>query len=161
MEEERDLTNEYRTPVPGVPAPQGQGLNDLYIRFFRIAERRIAGNVDGQGIVCFISNNAWLDGLSHTTMRHRYLHAFQHIFIDNLNGDASKTGKTTPEGLPDPSAFSTPQNRAGIQLGTAITTLVRNRNAEQPAGALHLRDLWGTGKLKQLERESRHENEPE
>jgi predicted helicase len=119
------------------------------------------GNADGQGIVSLITNNAWLDGLSHPTMRYCYLHAFQQLFIDNLNGDKYRTGKTTPEGLPDPSAFSTPQNREGIQLGTAITTLVRNRSAAQPTGALHLRDLWGTGKLKQLDRESRHENEPE
>ena len=161
IDEERDLTNEYRAPVSGLPAPQGQGLNDLYIRFFRIAERRILSNADGKGIVCLITNNAWLDGLSHPTMRYRYFNAFRHIFIDNLNGDASQTGKTTPDGLPDPSAFSTPQNREGIALGTAIATLVRNRDAVQPAGALHLRDLWGTGKLKQLESESRHENEPE
>ena len=69
-----------------------------------------------QGIVCFISNNAWLDGLSHPTMRYRYryLHTFQSLFIDNLNGDKYRTGKTTPEGHPDPSAFSTPQNREGI-----------------------------------------------
>jgi predicted helicase len=161
IEEERDLTNAYRKPVPGLPVPQGQGLNDPYIRFFRVAKRRIVGNVNGQGIVCFISNNAWLDGLSHPTMRYRYLHSFQHLFIDNLNGDAFRTGKTTPDGLPDPSAFSTPQNREGIQLGTAIATLVRNRSVTQTIGALRLRDLWGTGKLAQLERESRHEDEPE
>ena len=161
IEEERDLTNAYREPIPGLPAPQGQGLNDLYIRFFRVAERRIAGNVGGQGIVSFISNNAWLDGLSHPTMRYRYLHAFRHIFVDNLNGDKYRTGKTTPDGLPDPSAFSTPQNREGIQLGTAVTTLVRNRSGAVPTGKLHLRDIWGTGKLTQLERESRHEDEPE
>jgi hypothetical protein len=159
IQEERDLTNEYRTPVPGLPAPQGHGLNDLYIRFFRIAERRIIGNAHGQGIVCFISNNAWLDGLSHPTMRYRYLHAFQHLFIDNLNGDKYRTGKTTPEGLPDPSAFSTPQNREGIQPGTAVTTLVRNCGPAHSVGALHLRDLWGTGKLSQLESESLHVDE--
>lgn len=158
IDEERDLTTAYRVQVPGLPAPQGQGLNDLYIRFFRIAERRIAANANGQGIVCFISNNAWLDGLSHTTMRHHYLHTFQHLYIDNLNGDKYRTGKTTPDGRPDPSAFSTPQNREGIQVGTAIATLVRNTS--QPTTTLDLRDLWGTGKLSQLERESRGEIEP-
>jgi len=158
IEEERDLTDEYRAPVPGLPAPQGQGLNDLYIRFFRIAERRIVGNVDGRGIVCFISNNAWLDGLSHTTMRHRYLRSFQHLFIDNLNGDKYRTGKTTPDGLSDPSAFSTPQNREGIQVGTAVATLVRDTS--RPHTTVDLRDLWGTGKLDQLERESRLEAQP-
>ena len=47
------------------PRPQGQGLNDLYVRFFRMAERRIADKT-GQGVVCFISNYSWLDGLSFT-----------------------------------------------------------------------------------------------
>lgn len=161
IEEERDLTNAYRARVPGLPAPQGQGLNDLYIRFFRIAERRIASNINGQGIVSLISNNAWLDGLSHPTMRHRYLHTFRSLYIDNLNGDKYRTGKTTPEGLPDPSAFSTPQNREGIQVGTAIATLVRDGDAQQTTGAVYIRDLWGGAKLSQLERESRHETDPE
>jgi hypothetical protein len=40
MEEERDLVTAYRT-TKRAPKPQGQGLNDLYIRFFRMAERRI------------------------------------------------------------------------------------------------------------------------
>jgi hypothetical protein len=158
IEEERGLTTAYRTAIPGLPAPQGQGLNDLYIRFFRIAERRIAGNPGGQGIVSFISNNAWLDGLSHPTMRHHYLQTFQQIYIDNLNGDKYRTGKTTPDGRPDPSAFSTPQNREGIQVGTAIATLVRN--ISQPAALPGIRDLWGRDKLIQLERESLCEAEP-
>ncbi len=166
IEEERDLTVAYRTPVPGLTAPQGQGLNDLYIRFFRIAERRIVGdayatgNRDGRGLVSFISNNAWLDGLSHVSMRARYLSEFQRIFIDNLNGDKYRTGKTTPDGKPDPSAFSTPQNREGIQVGTAIATLVRTSLA--PASQnIELRDVWGTHKLSDLDREAKREAEPE
>src|SRR6185436_19828552 len=67
--EERDLVAAYRTTKRG-PRPQGQGLNDLYVRFFRIAERRIV-EMTGQGIICFISNYTWLDGLSHTGMRER------------------------------------------------------------------------------------------
>ena len=165
IDEERDLTTAYRSQVPGLPAPQGQGLNDLYVRFFRIAERRIvgdahvSGNPESCGIVSFVSNNAWLDGLSHPSMRHRYLTTFDSVYIDNLNGDKFKTGKTTPEGRPDPSAFSTPQNREGIQLGTAITTLVRHSRS-QSSSVIRLRDLWGTGKLAQLESESNHEAEP-
>ena len=42
-----------------------------------MAERRIAEKT-GQGIVCFISNYSWLDGLSFTGMRERYLEAFRH-----------------------------------------------------------------------------------
>jgi hypothetical protein len=122
VEEERDLSNAYRT-TKRAPAPQGQGLNDLYIRFFRMAERRIVEK-SGEGIVSFISNYSWLDGLSFTGMRERYLEIFDSITVDCLNGDKYKTGKLTPEGAPDPSVFSTEFNREGIQVGTAIATLV-------------------------------------
>lgn len=166
IEEERGLTHAYRTPMPGLAAPQGQGLNDLYVRFFRIAERRIVGdaqargNPDGRGLVSFISNNAWLDGLSHVSMRARYLAEFQHIYIDNLNGDKYRTGKTTPDGKPDPSAFSTPQNREGIQVGTAIATLIRT-STRAALNNIELRNLWGTHKLSHLGREAQRQEEPE
>ena len=39
--EERALSTAYRTTTR-VRRPEGQGLNDLYVRFFRMAERRIA-----------------------------------------------------------------------------------------------------------------------
>ena len=62
-----------------------------------MAERRIVEGTRA-GIVCFISNYSWLDGLSFTAMRERYLDVFDHIWIDNLNGDKYKTGKLTPDG---------------------------------------------------------------
>ncbi len=132
MEEERDLSEAYRT-TKQAPAPQGQGLNDLYVRFFRMAERRIVQKT-GRGVVCLISNYSWLDGLSFTGMRERYLEAFDHIWIDCLNGDKYKTGKLTPEGEPDPSVFSTEFNREGIQIGTAIALLVRNAGFQPAPG---------------------------
>ena len=85
VDEERELSQAYRT-TKEVRRPEGQGLNDLYVRFFRMAERRIAEKT-GRGIVCFISNYSWLDGLSFTGMRERYLEAFDAIRIDNLHGD--------------------------------------------------------------------------
>ena len=75
-----------------------------------MAERRIAKT--GQGVVCFISNYSWLDGLSFTGMRERYLETFDAIRIDCLNGDKYKTGKVAPDGSPDPSIFST-EGRSG------------------------------------------------
>lgn len=150
IEEERTLSQAYRTTQnPNLPRPQGQGLNDLYIRFYRMAERQIAETTQ-RGIVCFISNYSWLDGLSHTGMRERYLDAFDRITIDNLNGDKYKTGKTTPEGKPDPSIFSTEFNREGIQVGTAIATLIR-KPAHVGAKAIQFRHVWGTGKRAQLQ----------
>ena len=142
-DEERELSEAYRT-TRQVRRPEGQGLNDLYVRFFRMAERRIAEKT-GQGVVCFISNYSWLDGLSFTGMRERYLEAFDDIRIDCLNGDRFKTGKTTPEGAPDPSIFSTPEDPVGIQVGTAIATLVR-RTDHEAAQRVDFRHLWGQSK---------------
>ena len=128
--------------------PEGQGLNDLYVRFFRMAERRIAEKT-GRGIVCYISNYSWLDGLSFTGMREHFLDAFDAIRIDNLNGDKYKTGKTTPDGAPDPSIFSTPDDPVGIQVGTAIATLVR-KDDHAPAQSVSFRHLWGQAKHAEL-----------
>ena len=147
VDEERELSAAYRT-TRRVRKPEGQGLNDLYVRFFRMAERRIAEKT-GRGVVCFISNYSWLDGLSFTGMRERFLEAFDVIRIDNLNGDKRKTGKTTPDGAPDPSIFSTPSDPVGIQVGTAITTLVR-RADHKPAKEVGFRHLWGQSKLSDL-----------
>ena len=146
-DEERALSDAYRS-TSRVRPPEGQGLNDLYVRFFRIAERRIVEQT-GQGIVCYISNYSWLDGLSFTGMRERYLEVFDLIRIDCLNGDKFRTGKIGPDGSPDPSIFSTPNNPVGIQVGTAITTLVRKAD-HTPAGTASFRNLWGQAKHQEL-----------
>lgn len=152
IEEERDLVNAYRT-TKRAPKPEGQGLNDLYIRFFRMAERRIVEKT-GRGVICYISNYSWLEGLSHTGMRERYLDVFDHICIDCLNGDKYKTGKLTPSGDPDPSIFSTESNHEGIQVGTAIALLVRKRSEDDISPScipsICFRHLWGKDKRRQL-----------
>jgi hypothetical protein len=63
-------------------------------------------------------------------MRDSLCHNFDKIWIDNLNGDKYKTGKVIPDGLPgagtaDQSIFTTEQDPRGIQVGTAITTMLR------------------------------------
>ena len=147
VDEERALSDAYRT-TQRVRKPEGQGLNDLYVRFFRMAERRITEKT-GQGVVCFISNYSWLDGLSFTGMRERYLEAFDAIRVDCLNGDKYKTGKVAPDGSSDPSIFSTESDPVGIQVGTAIVTLVRQTD-HAPAGVVRFRHLWGRSKPAEL-----------
>ena len=82
-------------------------------------------------------------------MRERYLEAFDAVRIDCLNGDKYKTGKVAPDGSPDPSIFSTPGDPVGIQVGTAIATLVRKRE-HAPAGEIAFRHLWGQAKREEL-----------
>ncbi|WP_214105064.1 type ISP restriction/modification enzyme [Acrocarpospora catenulata] len=124
-------------------------LDDLYIRFFRIAERRIAEQT-GKGIICFVTNSSWLGDPSAVVMRKRLLTEFDDITIDHLNGDSRETGKKTPAGDPDPSIFSTKLNPAGITRGVAISTLIRvAAHTDEPA-TIRYRDFWGQDKREQL-----------
>lgn len=155
--EERELSQAYREKKDkDLPAPEGQGLNELYVRFFRMAERKITERKSPEdttrGIVCYVSNYSWLDGKSHSAMREAYLERFSKIWIDNLNGDRYRTGKVAPDGTSDPSIFSSDSNRDGIQVGTAIALMVKS--AGNDGATLHYRDLWGSAKHAQLEAET-------
>ncbi len=145
-DEERKLSTAYQK-TKRVRRPEGPGLNDPFVRFFRMAERRIVEKT-GQGVVCFISNYSWLDGLSFTGMRERYLEAFDVIRIDNLHGDIRRGGKT-PDGQADESVFTVRGSSPGIRVGTAISTLVR-KAAHTPVTTIGVRDLWGEDKHEEL-----------
>ncbi len=120
VDEERELSDAYRS-TKRVRRPEGQGLNDLYVRFFRMAERRIAEKT-GQGVVCFISNYSWLDGLSFTGMREHYLEAFDAVRIDNLHGDRI-ISEYAPGGRTSETVFALRGQSPGIKVGTSITLL--------------------------------------
>jgi predicted helicase len=97
-------------------------LDDLYIRFFRLAERQIGERAE-YGIVSFISNYSFYAGRSHPMMRESLLSSFDQVWIDSLNGDKYRTGKVIPPGLPgegttDQSIFTTEQDPRGIQVGS-------------------------------------------
>lgn len=154
MDEEREMMAAYRA-FRNVPAPRGRGLSDLYARFYRVAERRIVEQT-GRGVVCFISNSSWLTESSFSGMRERYMDVFDRIWIDNLNGDKYRTGKLTPEGKPDPSIFSSADNPEGIQVGTAISLLVR-REHHVSAVEVAYRDLWGKDKRSALSQPATYE----
>ena len=126
MDDERALSEAYRT-TKRVRRPEGQGLNDLYVRFFRMAERRIAQT--GQGVVCFISNYSWLDGLSHTGMRERYLETFDAVRIDNLHGDRI-ISEYAPDGRTSETVFALQGQSPGIRVGTSIAMLSKSGTAD-------------------------------
>ena len=74
----------------------------------------------------FISNYSWLDGLSFTGMRERYLEAFDAVRIDCLNGDKYKNRQARAGRIARIRASSRRKAiRVGIQVGTAIATLVQ------------------------------------
>jgi hypothetical protein len=123
-------------------------LDDLYVRFFRLAERRIA-EMTGKGVVSYISNFSYLGDPSFLVMRQRFLSEFDALWFDCMNGDSRETGKLTPDGKPDPSVFSTEYNREGIRVGTAISLMVRKeRRGAGPTA--RFRHFWGVTKRADL-----------
>ena len=125
IEEEQKLLDAYRT-AKRVKLPDTRALHDLYIRFFRMGERRIAEKT-GQGVVCFISNYSWLDGRSFAGMRERFLEAFDAIRIDNLHGDRI-ISEYAPDGRTSETVFAIRGQSPGIKIGTAITLLSKSGN---------------------------------
>ena len=131
-----------------------QLLDDLYVRFYRLAEERI-GEAAEHGIVSYISNSSFLTGRSHPRMRRSLLSSFQRVWIDNLNGDKFRTGKVIPEGLAgagtaDQSAFTTDYDAHGIQPGTAIATWLKlpGASVSGEGAEVRYRDFWGMAKRK-------------
>jgi hypothetical protein len=147
-EEEQGLVEPYKEGLVSEWGIRKFNLDDLYVRFFRLAERRIAEKT-GSGIICYISNFSYLSDPSFVVMRRRFLREFDRFWIDCMNGDSRETGKLTPEGKPDPSVFSTEHNREGIRLGTAIALMVR-RSHRTGGRQVHYRDFWGVGKRADL-----------
>ena len=147
-DEERELSTAYRT-TRKVRRPEGQGLNDLYVRFFRMAERRIVEKT-GKGMVCFISNYSWLDGLSFTGMRERYLEAFdvdphrlsQRRQVQDRQNDARRRAR--PQHLLHARRPGGHPGRYGD-----CTTLVRKAD-HAPTNTVGFRHLWGQAKREEL-----------
>ena len=104
--EEADLIAPYKEGISG-----RNSLDDLYVRFIRVAERRVA-EMTGQGVVAFVTNRSYLRKPSFRSMRAHLLGSFDQIDLTDLNGDRDETGKRTPQGRPDPSVF-TPAGRTG------------------------------------------------
>jgi hypothetical protein len=152
-EEEQGLVEPYKEGLNRPVAKGGWGikkfnLDDLYVRFFRLAERRIA-EMTGKGVVSFISNFSYLTDPSFVVMRQRFLAEFDCLWFDCMNGDSRETGKLTPEGKPDPSVFSTDYNREGIRVGTAVCVMVRKEKRD-PKPTVLFRQFWGVNKRQNL-----------
>lgn len=111
-------------------------LNDDFIKFVRWAQWRIEQT--GTGIIGYITNNVYLDGLTHRRMRECLLETFDEIYIVNLHG-SSKKQETTPDGGKDDNVFD-------ITVGVSIALFVKlPPGARKTNGLATVRyvDLWG------------------
>jgi len=150
--EEEGLVDPYKEGLRSDWNIKKYNLDELYTRFLRVAERRITER-SNRGILCYISSYSYLSDPSFVVARRHLLQRFDRIWIDSLNGDSRETGKRTPEGAPDPSVFSTPFNREGIKLGTAVGMFVRHGahpDAPITQAEVRYRQFWGTRKREDL-----------
>ncbi|MDE2580879.1 MAG: N-6 DNA methylase, partial [Rhodospirillales bacterium] len=123
--EESGLVAPYKEGLQTVWGIRKFNLDDLYVRFFRVAERRIAEGT-GRGVVCFVSNHSWIGSSSFVVMRQRIVSEFDRIWIDNLHGDR-KISERGPDGRTSETIFAIRGFSPGIQQGTAISLLVRTK----------------------------------
>lgn len=110
-----------------------QPLSDDYIKFIRLGQHYVKKN--GQGILGFITNNSFLDGLIHRQMRHSLLEEFDKIYIVNLHG-STKRKETTPDGSKDENVFD-------IQQGVCINIMVKVENLGSKMAKVYYCDLYG------------------
>jgi predicted helicase len=111
----KEKMKDYLTGL-GVEDEKKKGaIQDDYVRFIRFAHWKISQ--DNKGIVGFITNNSYLDGLVHRAMRKKLLDDFDEIYIVNLHGSTLKKEKT-PAGGKDENVFD-------IRPGVAIVLMVK------------------------------------
>ena len=115
-------------------------LDDDYIKFLRYAEHFIEKNKSG--IVAMITNNSFIDGITHRQMRKHLLETFDEIYILDLHGNSKKKEKV-PGGGKDENVFD-------IQQGVAISIFVRSNDKKEKLGKVYHAELFG-------KRESKYE----
>lgn len=92
-------------------------LDDDYIKFIRFGQHYIEKN--GEGILAYISNNSFIDGITHRQMRKSLLESFDQVYVLDLHGN-SKKKETTPDGQPDKNVFD-------IMQGVSINIFVKTK----------------------------------
>ncbi|MFA5129115.1 MAG: type ISP restriction/modification enzyme [Patescibacteria group bacterium] len=115
-----------------------QPLSDDYIKFIRFAQYLVDKN--GEGIIGMITNNSYIDGITHRQMRKNLLETFDSIYILDLHGNAKKK-ETAPDGSVDQNVFS-------IMQGVSIALFVKKAGKKKSLGTVYHAELFGKQKDK-------------
>jgi len=116
-----------------------QPLSDDYIKFIRFGQHFIDKN--GEGVLAYISNNSFIDGLIHRQMRKHLLESFDKIYILDLHGN-SKKKEVAVDGSVDQNVFD-------IMQGVSINLFIKTNKKEsgQLSDIYHL-DVKGKREFK-------------
>ncbi len=113
-------------------------LDDDYIKFIRFAEEMVAKN--GEGIVAMITNNSFIDGITHRQMRRHLLETFDEIYVLDLHGSSNKN-EVAPDGSKDENVFD-------IMQGVSISIFVKRSDSSGKLAKVHFAELFGSRKSK-------------
>lgn len=111
-----------------------QPLSDDYVKFIRYGQHFIDKN--NEGILAYISNNSFIDGIIHRQMRKSLLETFDKIYIIDLHGNAKKK-ETCPDGAKDENVFDIMQ---GVSINLFIKT---NKKKKGQLAEVYHYDLYG------------------
>ena len=111
-------------------------LDDDFIKFIRFSQFLL--DSAPVSVLALISNNTYLDGITHRRMRQSLAEAFTKIILLDLHGSSVK-GESGPDKGAEENVFE-------IQQGVAIGLFARLPGAR--VQSVHHADLWGTRETK-------------
>ena len=114
-------------------------LSDDYVKFIRYGQHYVQKN--GEGILAYISNNSFIDGITHRQMRKNLLETFDKVYIFDLHGNAKKK-EVCPDGSPDQNVFDIMQ---GVSINIFVKTGEKKANQ---LGKVYHSELYGIRDVK-------------
>lgn len=124
----KNLIEKYKTELN----EKKLNLDDDYIKFIALGQYYIEKN--GSGILAYITNNSFLDGVTHRQMRKSLMETFDKICIVNLHGN-SRLHESAPDGTKDENVFD-------IMAGVSINIFVKTNKSKKLADVFYY-DLYG------------------
>ena len=128
------LIEDYKQ-IAGQPLGEknSKALQADYVKFIKWAQWRIGKN--GEGVIGYIVNNSFLNGLMFRGMRQSLLNSFNVIYLLNLHGSIRKT-EAVPTTQRDENVFD-------ISQGVSILLCVKELDNSTPA-KVYYADIWGS-----------------
>jgi hypothetical protein len=114
-------------------------LDDDYVKFIRFGQWRVQRS--GCGVLAYISNNSYTDGVTHRRMRESLIDTFDSIWVLDLHGSV-KRRERAPDGSKDENVFD-------IQQGVSIGIFAGLIGKGAPKSIRHS-EVWGLREAKYM-----------
>jgi predicted helicase len=139
------LVDLYKVQEPELRLPgQAKWLQDDYVKFLRFGQWLV--ELGGTGVLCFVTNHAWIDNPTFRGLRKSLLRTFDRLVVLDLHGNENRKEQVPSAhrdalGTRDEGVFA-------IRQGTAVVALARVSQARRGPRTIVHGDLWGTRERK-------------